>query len=77
MLVDAAKQGWNGGNGIAILQQDIMIERFARPNYYTSEDFELSFACRMEKDELIWAQIRRKITLEECLKISKEITPVF
>ncbi|KAK3176628.1 hypothetical protein OEA41_007951 [Lepraria neglecta] len=44
---------------------DIMIERFARPNYYTSEDFELSFACRMEKDELIRAQIRGKITLEE------------
>ena len=53
---------------------DIMIERFARPNYYTSEDFELSFACRMEKDELIRVQIRGKITLEECLKISKEIT---
>ena len=51
-----------------------MIERFARPNYYTSEDFELSFACRMEKDELIRAQIRGKITFEECSKRSKEIT---
>ena len=39
---------------------DIMIERFARSNYYTSEDFEFSFACRMEKDELIQDQIPSK-----------------
>jgi hypothetical protein len=53
---------------------DIMIRMFARPNYHTPEDLELSFACRMEKDELIQARIRDQITIEDCVQKFKEIT---
>ena len=52
---------------------DVMISMLDRPNSYTPEDLELSFACRMEKDELIQAHVRDKITIEECLQKSKEI----
>lgn len=54
---------------------DVMISMLSgRPKYYTPEDLELSFACRIEKDELIQAHVRDEITIEECLQKFKEIT---
>ena len=47
-------------------ESDAALELFVKAKYFSYDEIELSYACRLQADETIMSQLRDEITFEEC-----------